>query len=76
MSKLRTAVRAAFNRVYEAERARNFEIARLCSPGDRIRYEHGYNAIAVTVLSTGGERLKVRNENSGKEYWISALSVL
>lgn len=69
-------IRAAYDRVYEAEAKRDALIARTYPIGDMIVYEHGDNCVSVEVIGHSGDRLKVRSSSSGKEYWIGAYRVV
>jgi hypothetical protein len=65
------AIRAAYDRVYEAEAKRDALIKETYQVGDIVYYEHADHRISAEVLHCSGERLKVRGR-SGKEYWVGA----
>lgn len=69
-------IRAAYDRVQEAERDRDYLIRTTYLVGDVVRYQHGKHKIAAEVLEHSNDRLKVRGVVSGKEYWIDAHRII
>jgi len=69
-------IRAAYDRVHEAERDRDYLIRTTYLVGDVVCYQHGKFSIAAEVLEHSNDRLKVRGLHSGKEYWIDAYRII
>jgi hypothetical protein len=69
---MNSRIKAAYSRVYEAERERDALIRETYQTGDVVWYTLGSYEIPAAVLDHCGDRLKVCGLSSGKEYWISA----
>jgi len=71
-------LRAARNSALAAERAYHEELKRSCPLGSEICYEKSAGVVvAGVVIGHGyGEKVKVRATLSGREYWVSAYSIL
>lgn len=71
-------IEAAYNGIYDAQRVLEKTVKSVCRIGNRIRYTHGKSVVSGIVLrySCGADRLFVKSDESGKEYWIHAYRVL
>ncbi|MDY6958005.1 MAG: hypothetical protein SVK08_02495 [Halobacteriota archaeon] len=71
------AIQGAYKRVHQSEDNLRDVIQEQCPVGSRIWYEYygrGPTKVKVMMHSHGG-RIKVHNEETGKEYWIHGFHV-
>ena len=67
-----TAVRDARADVRAAEAVLALVIAGNFPPGSRINWTVGEYTLGGEIVRTSGDRLCVRNQATGKQYWINS----
>lgn len=72
---LNRAIKAAYDKVRQAERDRDAIIKQTYAVGDMIYYSHGENEVKVEVVGHSGDRIQVRSLNNSRAYWIGAYRV-
>lgn len=72
-----TAIRSALDEVYAAQDKLARVVAETCPVGSTVRFSprHKVECVGMVILNCG-ERLKIRNLNTGREYFIYAYTVL
>ena len=59
-------------RVHDAEKALHTAIEERFAPGARVHVRWGDHKVKAVALSTAWGRVEVRNEATGREYWVDA----
>lgn len=71
------SIDTAYRRVKQANERLALEVATSFPVGSRTTWEKMTGAVCGgEVIDVYGERLKVRNSRTGKEYWIEAYHIL
>jgi hypothetical protein len=65
-------------RIGDLERDFEAEVRRVFSAGSEVDFQKGRGEVNAEVLDVGygGDRLKVRNYRTGKEYWVGIHFIL
>ena len=59
-----------------AQQRLNDTITEICAPGTNVTYGDGRHQQSGVVIRTAGARVRVRNNRTGKEYYIHAYRLL